>query len=291
MKRLLIGILFTLFSTLTLAFDKTKPVTVIIPYAPGGGVDLTFKHFQRYMLQTENVALIPMYKPGADGIIGGVEVAKAKKDGHVILLGTIASMAATKMRHPDQDFWIITSIKESVMSWFASNNAPFNTLDEFVDALKRGEKFSMGYGAPGHKVNIDQLVEITKSPQPLMVPYKGSAPLINDMMGGFVNAAIAPYNLVKTHISGGKLKLIALEGDIIKKFPKWEQIDGFCAVLPGQPDPDALQFWTTVLKNYMSDPSVLKDFAADDMHAVKFGNEHAMFLLEGSIRRLKKSGY
>ena len=285
--------LLTAISPYVHSFEATsKTVNVIIPFAPGGGVDQTFRHLQKYALE-RGINLIAIYKPGADGIIAMNELAKMPKDGFNITVTTAGVLAYAELKNPGQELTAITGIRDSIGAFVTHPNSPIKTLDDLEKSLKNGDNIKYGYGAPGQRMVLDQLFEMAKaSKEPIMVPYKGGGPVVNDLLGGHIDVAQVPFSIIKTHVDSGKVRLLALIRSrvdgynvplIENKYPKWKDFDGFAVATPKGADPDAVKFWSEFLKGYVNDKQVQKDFATDLTIISTFGSK----TLDDTVKRSK----
>ena len=281
------------------AFDiKTNTVTVVIPFAPGGGVDQTFRHLQKYALD-KGINLVAIYKPGADGTIAMSELYKMPKDGFHITVTTAGVLAVHSLRKPGEELTAITGIRDSIGAFVTHPNSPIKTIDDLERAVQRGDDIKFGYGAPGQQMVLDQFFEFAKPKSaPLMVPYKGGGPVVNDLLGGHIDIAQVPLSIVKSHIDSGNLRLLALTRGrpveyssvpmIETKYPKWKEFDGFAVAAPKGSDPEAVKFWNTFLQNYMKDQQVQKDFTVDLTVASPFGIAPLEEIVQSSKKRLAK---
>ena len=281
------------------AFDVySKPVTVVIPFGPGGGVDQTFRNLQKYAA-TKGIKLNPVYKPGAEGVIGTRELISMPEDGFHLSVTTAGVIANYRITNPETDVVPITAIRDSIMVFVTHPNSNINTFDELEKYVKEGKKISFGYGAPGQKIVLDQFFNLAKSTTtPLLVPYKGGAPVVADLVGGHIDVAAVPLSIVKSHIDAGKLKLLAVGASnkveglpdtvLIKtKYPKWEDPDGFAVVVEKGTDPAAIKFWSDFMKNYMNDSNVRKEFTAEYTVPTEFGPTAIERMIELSIKNIK----
>jgi tripartite-type tricarboxylate transporter receptor subunit TctC len=196
----------------------SKPVTVISAYPPGGTSDilarlvadiLTAEFKQQFVL--ENVA-------GAAGALAGGKLARSAPDGYTILVSGSAPLAANKVVQtnlaydPEADFEAITILAASPALLTASLDAPANNVQELI-AFAKDNPGQVNIGNPGAGTKghicaaiIGQMtgVEINH------VPYKGSPPLMADLLGGHIEYSLdAPANYIP-HIKAGKLKALAV---------------------------------------------------------------------------------
>ena len=255
------------------AFNPTAhPVTVILPFAPGGGVDQTFRNLQKYAID-RGIELIPVYKPGAEGSISLHELASMPTTGYNISLTTSGVIAYHSLKYPNEGITPISGIRNSVGAFVAGIKTPYHTLDDLQKAVKRGDNVKFGFGAPGQQMALEGFFELIKpKTKPLMVPYKGGGPVVNDLLAGTIDAAQVPFSVVKQHIDAGKLRLLAttkikLPGydapTIESKLPAWKELDEYAVVTPKNTDPAAVQFWTAFIKEYTSDKHVQEQFIKD----------------------------
>ncbi len=196
----------------------SKPVTVISAYPPGGTSDilarvvadiLTAEFKQNFIL--ENVA-------GAAGALAGGKLARSAPDGYTILVSGSAPLAANKVVQanlaydPEADFEAITVFAASAALLTASMNAPANTLQEMI-AYGRDNPGQLNIGNPGAGTKghiCAALIGQSAGIEINHVPYKGSPPLMADLLGGHIEYSLdAPANYIP-HIKAGKLKALAV---------------------------------------------------------------------------------
>lgn len=264
-----------------------EPVKAVIPFAPGGGVDLAFRHFQKYA-EANGVTMIPTYRGGAEGLIGATEVGESRPDGMTIGFGTVATAAVHKIKFPDYNFDLVTVIRGSIMTMVTHAGSGVNTLDDLERVVRDpGHKKTFGYGSPSQKAIWEQYLTLARaSYTPVLVPYKGGALVMQDTMGGHVDFAVVPYSIARTNIDGGKLRMIAVSirhpwkevstwPNLNRKYPGWQNEDGFMVSLPQGTNPQAVKFWRELLNKYMSDPQVRQDFINEFTEVEPFGPEYA----------------
>lgn len=281
------------------SFDATtKTINVVIPFAPGGGVDQSFRHLQKYALD-RGISLIAMYRPGADGLIAMRELANMPKDGFSISVTTAGVLAYQELKDADKCCTAITGIRDSIGAFVVNPNSSIKTLEDLENAVRRGDNVKFGYGAPGQRMVLDQFFEFAKpGKEPLVVPYKGGGPVINDLLGGTIDAAQVPFSIVKSHVDAGKLRLIATTRSKVEgymsipmvedRYPKWKEFDGFAVVMPAGADAEAIKFWSIFLKEYMANKQVQQDFVKDHTIASPFGTKGISETITASKLRLSK---
>lgn len=297
MKKLIL--MLTAFFALTAhaQFNPTKePIKAVIPFAPGGGTDLVFRHFQKYSEQ-QGISVVPVYKPGADGLIGIQEVINTN-DSHTIAFATVAVHANYLQKNPDYKFEYVSMVRESVMVFVTQSSSKLNNLDDLENAIKEN-KVKFAYGAPAQKMIIEQLLTFVKPTEtPILVPYKGAGPAIQDILGGHVDIAVVPMIVVKSQLESGKLKALAIVAkrpwqeishiqSVNKKYKAWENNDGFLISLPKTASKETVEFWRQYVRKYVQDPSFVKEFHNDFTEPAEFGPDVANKMVESSLRKMK----
>jgi len=280
------------------AFDPaSSPISVVIPFAPGGGVDQTFRHFEKWAAN-KNIKLNPIYKPGAEGLIGMNEVSEMPKNGYNIGFVTAATIAVQRLKNPSAEVELITPIKNSIAGFITHRDSGINSIQ---DLYKGNTPRTLAFGAPGQKMLIEQLVELSKGKiDATLVPYRGGAPVVQDIAGNHVQFAAPPLLIAKPHIDAGTIRLVAVGSKqrlreypnvptIFEIFPDWKDYDGFAVVLPKEADPQAVKFWTQIMKEYMNDKKVQEDFVKEYNEPNRFGREELEKLVRNSMRALQNS--
>jgi tripartite-type tricarboxylate transporter receptor subunit TctC len=277
------------------AFDaKSKPVNVIIPFSPGGGVDQTFRHFERWA-SSRGINFNPIYKPGAEGLIGMNDIAGMPKDGYHISFGTAGTVAVQRIKNPSAELELVTGIKNSVTAFVTHRDSG---IKEFGDLYKI-ESLSMAYGAPGQKMSMEQILDLSKGKiKGKLIPYKGGGPVVQDIVGNHVQLGAVPLQIVKQHIDAGTVRLLALGNDlkefpntpnIYKFFPDWKRQDCFAFIMPKGSDPQAVKFWTELIKEYMNDKKVQEEFAKDFNESIPFGKDTLESIVSSAVSSLSKN--
>jgi len=272
------------------AFDPTaKSITVVIPFAPGGGVDQTFRHFEKYASK-KGLNFTPLYRPGAEGLIGMNEIAGMPKDGYHISFGTVGTIATQRIKNPTAELDTVTAVRNSISAYITHKNSGINSIQD----LYKGT-VTVGFGAPGQRMLLEKFIELSKKkPDFVWVPYKGGAPLVQDIAGGHVQFGAPPLLISKAMIDSGKIKLIAVGSSqrlqeypdvptVNSILPGWQDVDAFTFILPKNTEPAAEKFWSQFLKEYMSDRSVQADFIREFNELNEFGRKPVEQLIKNAI--------
>lgn len=196
----------------------SRNVTFVVPYAPGGGHDATARVLAERLSAHWGKPVVVENKPGANGMIGAEQVARAAPDGHTIMMASpaeivIAPSAYKSMRYdPAKDLAPVTLAGVTPLVLVAHPSVAARTLPEVI-ALARREKGKLSYGTAGagssqHLAGewLNQLAGIDLQ----HVGYKGAGPATTDVLGGQIPFAIVGMAPVAGHIKAGKLNAIAV---------------------------------------------------------------------------------
>jgi tripartite-type tricarboxylate transporter receptor subunit TctC len=197
-----------------------KPVKFIVPFPPGGGLDVTARTIQQKLQDALGVPVVVENKAGAAGTIGADFVAKAAPDGYTILLGNIGTMALYPATYDKivyqtlTDFVPVAQLISNSLVAVIPAQLPARTLPEFIAYAKANAgKLSYASGGSGAITHLaGELLKGQAGLDMLHVPYKGSAPAVTDLLGGQVQLLIDVLAVTQPHIKSGKLRAIGVTG-------------------------------------------------------------------------------
>jgi tripartite-type tricarboxylate transporter receptor subunit TctC len=195
----------------------SKPITLVVPFPAGGTTDVLARALADKLQQALGQPVIVESKPGAGATLGADYVAKAKPDGHTLLVGavhhTIATSVYKKLPYDLQkDFAPITTIAlvPNVLVVNAAN--PAKTVAELV-AQAKAQPGKLSYGSNGNGTAqhlIGTQFENATGTELVHIPYKGSGPLVTDLIGGQITMSFDTVTPVLPHIKAGKLRPLAV---------------------------------------------------------------------------------
>jgi tripartite-type tricarboxylate transporter receptor subunit TctC len=196
----------------------SRPVRIVVPFAAAGGSDTVARTVAQKLGEALGQPVVVENKPGAGGNIGTDQVAKAAPDGYTILMGVVGPVAVNPSLFgnlpydPLRDFAPITQAVSVTNMLVVHPSVPANTVGELIEWGKRNPaKLSSGTGGTGTAGHMAS--ELFKSMSKLdmaVVPYKGAAPAVNDVLGGQVNMSFEALLSTLPHVKAGKLKAIAV---------------------------------------------------------------------------------
>jgi tripartite-type tricarboxylate transporter receptor subunit TctC len=179
----------------------TRPVTMIVPYAPGGNIDQAARLFARELSEKLGQQFIIESKGGAGGAIGATQVAKAKPDGYTLLVTANGPSVLNKMLYaslsydPDTDFTPISLISDVPQVFIVNSKSPVSDLKGLV-ALAKEKKDALTIGHPGVGTGA-HLTAIwfanAAGIDVLPVAYRGALPLVTAVLGGEIDAGLPAY--------------------------------------------------------------------------------------------------
>jgi tripartite-type tricarboxylate transporter receptor subunit TctC len=195
-----------------------KPVRIVVPFPPGGATDITARVVAEKLSTKWGQPVVIDNKAGAGGNVGSDLVAKSAPDGYNIVLGVTGSHSINislykKMPyHPLNDFEPLTQATIYPNAIVVNPQVPANTLPELIALLKK-EPGKFSYGSDGNGTASHLGMEILKARanvQLTHIPYKGSTPMITDLLGGTLMVGVTGLPAVQQHLKADKLKMIAI---------------------------------------------------------------------------------
>jgi tripartite-type tricarboxylate transporter receptor subunit TctC len=204
-----------------LAAYPEKPVTVVVPFPPGGSTDTVARAIGPKMNASLGQAFVIDNKPGATGAIGAMQVKRAAPDGYTQLVASIGVYATNQFLQkglqydPAKDFDLLTVAVRAPNVLVVHPGVPAKHMAEMIDYLKKNpEKVSFASSGAGSSDHLTaELFWQRTGTKGLHVPFKGGAPAITDLLAGHAQASFQNVNAVLNHIKSGKLKALAVTGD------------------------------------------------------------------------------
>jgi tripartite-type tricarboxylate transporter receptor subunit TctC len=207
----------------------TRPITLVVPVAAGGGVDTAARILSEKLAEKLKQPVVVENRPGAGSMVGANFVAKASPDGYTLLLMEPAAVLAKWMNKTipydvTNDFRPIALVATQPLVLFAHPSLPVNDVKELIAYSKANPgKLSVGtagVGSPHHLaalwLNTAAKIEIAH------VPYRGAAPALNDLLGGQIPLIWALSVAVMPFVEQGKVKALAVSTQ--QRFPMLPQV-------------------------------------------------------------------
>jgi tripartite-type tricarboxylate transporter receptor subunit TctC len=199
----------------------TKTIRLIVPFAPGGGADITARVIGSKLSTALGQQVIVDNRGGAGGMIGVDLAAKASPDGYTIVLATIGNIAVApslygKMPYdPLKDLAPIGQIANALNVLVIHPSVSATSVQEFIALVKKdSSKINFGSTGPGATDHLaGELFNSMAGLKMVHVPYKGGAPAMLDLIGGQIQAVFSTMSTAIGPIQSGKVRVLAMTGN------------------------------------------------------------------------------
>jgi tripartite-type tricarboxylate transporter receptor subunit TctC len=216
---LAIGSIVLAFTASAAAQDyPTKPIRIIVPFAPGGLNDVVGRMIATHLTERFGRQVIVENRTGAGGVVGTELVANSPKDGHTLLIVSIAHAVNPwlyKLNYdPSKSFAPIAPVLSSQNALAVNLDLPAKSLKDFLALAKEQPgKVQYASGGVGGSLHLAmELFKITAGIDLLHVPFRGAGPAVIDVIGGHSKAINATISTLAPHIRGGKLRALGISG-------------------------------------------------------------------------------
>lgn len=196
----------------------SKPLRLVVPFPPGGPTDIVARPLALLLSKALGQQVIVENKGGAGGSIAADAVAKSPADGYTLLIGTVGTQAINTSLYkklpydPLKDFTPLGMVASAPVGLVANAASPFTSVEQLIaEAKKRPGALafaSAGNGTPGHLTG--ELFCKAAGIKLKHIPYRGSAPAINDVVAGQVPLLFDPVQSVLGQVQGGRLRALAV---------------------------------------------------------------------------------
>lgn len=197
-----------------------KPVRIIVPYGPGGAVDVVTRKMAQKLTEQTGQSFFVENKAGATGTIGAQMVAKAEPDGYTLMANdtTFALLPHIFKKlpfDPASDLLPVGAFAFTPMALAVHANAKYKTLRELLaDAKAQPNKISYGSGGAGTTPHFaSEALGIAAGVNFMHIPFKGAAEATQAVLSGTIDMQIASTSGLMPNVRGGKLRLLAVSGD------------------------------------------------------------------------------
>ena len=200
------------------AQSASKPLRIVVSFAPGGPVDFTARTIAEPLGRALGRTVVIDNKPGANGAIGAAEVLRADPDGSTLWITSVGAAAINQSLYEklpynmQRDFAPVSLVTNNVEVFVTAMKDPARDITEFL-AVARGRKESLPIASSG-RGSIPHLalaqLESAVGIDFIHVPYNGMAPALNDLLGGQVAGTFADVAAVMGQIKGGRLKALGI---------------------------------------------------------------------------------
>ncbi len=195
-----------------------KPLRFVIPLAPGGGTDMVARRVAQRLSEALGQSVIPDNRPAVDGVIASEIVARARPDGYTLLFSSSShamNVAIGRKLPYDaiRDFLPITQTANQQLILVVHPSLPVHSVHELIDYAK-ARPGKLNYGASSNAVQLPmELFNAMAGIKINYIPYKGSAPVLVDLLAGRIETSFSPAVATLPHVRSNKLRALAI-GDL-----------------------------------------------------------------------------
>lgn len=310
MLRAALIIAATLCMPLTAAAQSypTKAITLVVPYAPGGTNDIIARAVAVKMTANLGKPVVVENRSGAGGNVGSHFVAKAAPDGYTLLTAPIGILAINKWLYtnlgydPEKDFAPITLAGSVPNVLLVHPDMPVHDIKELISYAKANPKSvtfaSMGTGTTGHLNG--EMLKMLANVDIQHIPYRGSAPALQDLLGGHVNIMFDNLPTALPLAKSGKLKAFAVtstsRSDALPEVPTLSEagVSGFDAtawfgfVAPSATPAAILDKLNSEMVKALKDPDVSEKLKAQGVTIVANSRAEFADVIERESKRWKE---
>jgi tripartite-type tricarboxylate transporter receptor subunit TctC len=204
----------------------TKPIHLLVPYAPGGPADIAARLVGGKLTEAWGQQVVVENKPGGNGFIAMSAAAKAAPDGYTLVMATIGEAAIAPVLFKDvpydveRDFAPVSLVSDAAVVLATHGETPFNSVADVI-AAARARPGRISVGSPGNGT-INQIVlewmALNTGTQFQHIPYKGGAPAANALAAGEVPLAVSSSSSVAPHLKSGRVRVLAVASAKPSKF-------------------------------------------------------------------------
>jgi tripartite-type tricarboxylate transporter receptor subunit TctC len=242
----------------------SRPVTIVVPFAPGGNTDLIARLMAERLSKAFGKPFVVDNRGGAAGLIAAEYVARAPADGYVLFMSTMTQIVTAPMTNkirydPARDFVPIINIGGNPFVLTASTRNNFKTLEDLVRFGKANPgKLNVGHAGNGGLTQLSALLFLNRAGiQATMVPYRGGAPALADVLAGQIDLYSASVSEVMPYVGTGKVSLLAVSSE--KRMPMLPNVPAIAETFPGH----EVDTWNGLVGPARMPPEIVERIAAE----------------------------
>lgn len=279
---------FLSHTALAQAWAPTRPIRFVVPFPPGGATDVVARVLGERMQASLGQAVTVENRTGAGGNVGVENVVRSAPDGYSILMGTTGTLTINPHLYTNMGFNPATDLAPIAMAFATDHvlivnpSVPAQTVQEFIALVKaRPNTISYGSGGNGSSTHlVPELFKMVAQLQMQHVPYRGSAPALNDTVSGTVQAMLDQLPSALGQIQGGRVRALAVTGPrrsaLLPNVPTLAEIGladaqatswGAVMAPAGTPAP-IVERYNALLRDILADATVKQRLAAAGADAV-----------------------
>ena len=283
----------------------TKPIRLIVPFAAGGGTDITARMLAQKLTESFRQTVIVDNRPGGGGIIGIESAVRAQPDGYTMILlttGYTTNAALNKFAYdPVNDVAPIGMVGETGFVVTVHPSLPTKSVKELIayDKANPG-KINYGSAGTGGITHIaTELLNNMAGTKMTHITYKGGAPALNDLLGGQIQLFLAGMPPVMPHVKANRLRAIAITSakrsstapdipTVGETVPGYEAVLWFAVLGPKALPKDVVTRWNKEIDRIVQLPEVKERMANDGTEPIGGSPEHFREVLKRDLAKWQK---
>lgn len=275
-----------------------KPITIVVPFAPGGTADIVARAISRPLSKVVGQSIVVVNKAGGGGVPAMLEVARAPADGYTILLGTVQYVTLRLTKVADlgyQDYEVIATINLAPAALAVRKDARWRTLQELLDELRvKPRSITLGTSARSGAWNIfTRLLQQRWGVEFNIIEYgAGAAPAVTALVGGHLDAAMAGTPEVLPFVQSGAVRLLGVTS--AKRVPLYKDVPTFSelgvagfnmaafhtAAVPKGTPPEVIRFLTAAFLKAAKSDEYRRTIEQSAMIPVALGRADSLAFLQ-----------
>jgi tripartite-type tricarboxylate transporter receptor subunit TctC len=284
----------------------SRSVKVIVPFAPGGSTDIIARLISEPLSRELGQPVVVENVGGAAGALGTMQVKNANPDGYTLAIATVSTMIVypatrAKPQYTLDDFAPVTNIASMPNVMTVNKDFPAKDLRELIQVLKANPgKYSFGSSGIG-SINhmLGESFRSAAGVKMIHVPYKGSGPAMQDMIGGQITSLFDQFPSSKPYIDSGRVRAIGVISP--HRIPGYDVmtmeeagLEGFTdeawygLLAPGKVPPEVLARLTAAMKKVMAEPQLRERLEKIGARPVGNSPEELKAQIHGEIAHMKK---
>ena len=265
----------------------TRPVTVVVPFAPGGGTDIAGRLLAVRLGQKWGQTVVVDNRTGAGGVVGAELVAKAKPDGYTLLIGNVGTQSINPSLYKltydaDKAFAPISLFAELPFAFVVNPNLPAKTPKELIALAKAApDKYTYASSGSGGSPHLTaEIFQQATGVKFVHVPYKGGGPAMSDLMAGHVDMLFASILETSGYVKTGKLRALAVTS--AQRSPAMPDVPTLAEL--GVPNAESGS-WVALLAPAGTPQALVDKIAADVKEAVATEDMRKALIAQGATPR------
>ena len=243
----------------------SKPVRIVVPFAAGGTPDITARVIGDQLTQSLKQSFVIDNRAGAGGNVGATEVARAGPDGYTFLMGTPGTQAINQFLYPKmpydtaKDFAPVSFVVRVPNVLVVNPGVGAKTIADLV-VLAKARPGALSYGSPGNGSTGHLSTELFKSRAGIFavhIPYRGSGPMLLDLMAGQIQMAIDNLPSAIPHIRSGKLVALGVTSEA--RNAQLPDVPTIASALPGY----AAESWFVLMAPAGTPPAIVNRLSGE----------------------------